>query len=185
MRVWSITGPCGAGKSSLLQKFLEHCKDQKIPALLLDPSKEATDHATTVLSNLHSVSAPNFKATQEKLNEMYRSVTAIAGEYAPHAENAWALLQQGEEDQNLGLILSTIKGFAKLLYQWFKSEETQRRKKLAQSPEESLWRAFKEDVEKKGRGVILIDTYEKSALAPWRSRLRFTQDRDFNTPQGK
>jgi tetratricopeptide (TPR) repeat protein len=33
--------------------------------------------------------------------------------------------------------------------------------------------------------VILIDTYEKSVSAQWRSRLRFTQDGDFNTPQGK
>jgi tetratricopeptide (TPR) repeat protein len=185
MRVWPITGPSGGGKSELLQKFLEHCKNREVPALLLDPSKETTDHATTVLSNLHSVSASNFKATQEKLNEMYRSVTAIAGEYASHAENAWALLQQAEEDKNLGLVLSTVKGLVKLGYQAYKSEETQRLKKLAQSPEESLWRAFKEDVEKKGRGVILIDTYEKSVSAQWRSRLRFTLDGDFNTPQGK
>jgi len=185
MRVWSISGPGGAGKSSLLQKFLEHCKAQEIPALLLDPSKETTDHATTVLSNLHSVSATNFKATQEKLNEMYRSVTAVAGEYASHAENAWALLQQADEDKDLGLVLSTVKGLAKLGYQAYKSEETQRLKKLAQSPEESLWRAFKEDVQKKKQGVILIDTYEKSVSAQWRSRLRFTLDGDFNTPQGK
>src|SRR5262245_10664848 len=131
MRIWSISGPGGAGKSSLLQKFLEHCKAQEIPALLLDPSKETTDHATTVLSNLHSVSASNFKATQEKLNEMYRSVTAIAGEYGSHAGNCWALLQQAEEDkENIGLILSTIKGAAKLTYQWAKSGDTRRLKKL-------------------------------------------------------
>jgi Tfp pilus assembly protein PilF len=185
MRVWSISGPGGAGKSSLLQKFLEHCKAQEVPALLLDPSKETTDHATTVLSNLHSVSAANFKTTQEKLSEMYRSATAIAGEYAPQAENAWALLQQAEEDKNLGLVLSTVKGLAKLGYQAYKSEEMQRLKKLAQSPEESLWRAFKEDVENKKHGVILIDTYEKSVSAQWRSRLRFAQDGDFSTPQGK
>jgi Tfp pilus assembly protein PilF len=186
MRVWPINGPGGAGKSSLLQKFLDHCKNREIPALLLDPSKEATDHATTVLSNLHSVSAPNFKSTQEKLNEMYRSVTAIAGEYASQAEDAWALLQQADEDrENVGLVLSTVKGLVKLGYQAYKSEETQRLKRLAQSPEESLWRAFKDDVEKKGRGVILIDTYEKSGSAQWRTRLRFALDGDFNTPQGK
>src|SRR5262245_57625719 len=185
MRVWPIVGPGGAGKSSLLQKFRELCRDREIPAVLLDPWNDKTDHATTVLSNLHSVSAPNFKATQEKLGEMFRSVTAIAGEYASHAENAWALLQQAEEDKNLGLVLSTVKGLVKLGYQAYKSEETQRLKKIAQSPEESLWRAFKEDVEKKGRGVILIDTYEKSVSAQWRSRLRFALDGDFNTPQGK
>jgi hypothetical protein len=52
MRVWPITGPGGAVKSSLLQKFLEHCKAQEIPALLLDPSKfdELANNSMTGLS---------------------------------------------------------------------------------------------------------------------------------------
>ncbi len=182
-RVIPLIGAGGAGKTSLLHRFMTHCTATKVPALSLDLTKLQTNSALEALMQATTQGTAAFDACRKRLQESYEAMSAILQTYGGHAGHAADLLQKtagGEE--SFGLVIGTAVGAVKALGTFWQREENKRHRELLRTPEESLLRALAEDFAE--GGALLIDTMEQAAQETLHTRLHSCDDGDIVTVHG-
>lgn len=178
-----VIGGGGAGKTSLLRRFMDHCLRNGIPALYLDLPRLTISGTWDMLLQIEVVNAPEFEKQRKKLHASYENLTAMMQAHGKYAASAAELLQKSiGKDESLGLVVGSIVGGGKLLHNFWQREENRQHKELLQNPEESLLRAFAEDCTSKG--VILVDTLEQSGKEKLLTRLQFLDTGEIETMPG-
>ena len=156
---WPLKGPGGAGKTSLLFRFLNTCKARSVPVVWTQPDADlaalAGDRrALRLLLMLQTAHTPEF----DKLKAELASPDVVA---LFDAATAQALL--GEGVKHLPQELQGLAGLAQQILSLgmkkIGSNKEARRRALAARPEEFLLAALCRDM--KAGGVWLVDTWEK------------------------
>ncbi len=165
-----LTGAGGAGKTSLLHRFMAYCLREEVPVLSLDLTKLQTVSALDVLMQVTTHGTLRFDARRQQLRDSYETMSSILQSYGAQAEQAADLLQKSSgSDTSFGTVVDTVVGAGKALHTFWQREENKRHKALLRAPEESLLRALSEDFEK--GGVLLIDTMEQAARLSLQTKL--------------
>jgi hypothetical protein len=181
-RVIPLIGAGGAGKTSLLHRFMTHCTATKVPALSLDLTKLQTNSALEALMQATTQRTDAFDACRKRLQESYEAMSAILQSYGTHAGQAADLLQKTAGEESFGMIVDALVGSAKAAHHFWQRKESQQHRKLLRTPEESLLHALAEDFAK--GGALLIDTMEQAARETLQTRLHSRDDGDLVTVHG-
>ena len=156
---WPLKGPGGAGKTSLLFRFLDTCKTHSVPVVWTQPDADlaalAGDRrALRLLLMLQTAHTPEFDKLKAEL---------ASPDVAKLFDEATAKIFLNEGAKHL---LQDLQGWAGLAQQFlslvFKklgADKDARRRDLAARPEEFLLTALCKDM--KAGGVWLVDTWEK------------------------
>lgn len=181
-RVVPLIGPGGAGKSSLLHRFMTHCTATKMPVLSLDLTKLQTNSALEALMQATTQGTEAFDACRKRLQESYEAMSAILQSYGTHAGQAADLLQKTAGEESFGMIVDAFVGSAKAAHHFWQRKESQQHRKLLRTPEESLLRELAKDFA--NGGALLIDTMEQAAQETLQTRLHSRDDGDLVTVHG-
>lgn len=178
-RVIPLVGAGGAGKTSLLHRFMSQCTTAKVPVLSLDITKLQITSALDALMQATTHGTDSFDACRKRLQESYETMSAILQNYGAHAGHAADLLQKTAGEESFGMIVDAVIGSAKAAQTFWQRKENQQHRKLLRMPEESLLRALAEDFSK--GGSLLIDTMEQAAHITLQTRLHSRDDGELVT----
>jgi tetratricopeptide (TPR) repeat protein len=168
--IWSIHGPGGIGKSTLINRFFKETKDIDISSFLFDYPKHKLGNVSgleVLLYNLVTNDCPNFEKVRDIIHKKYISISSqltkignTVGQVPINSINS--LISEFDKDENftkeLGLIWSTILGAIKLISNLFNQDN--KHAQISNNPELHLITALLADIIKTKKGVVFIDTYE-------------------------
>jgi len=169
--IWSIYGVGGIGKSTLLNRFYEQIKEDKIASCFFDYANRVIDKVTGIEMLLYHLivnDCKTFEKLKKIISKKHRSLSQKLDKISDTAgtvpmKNINSLITELDKDaeytKELGLIWNTIIDTIKVGSKLFNREKKD--ELITNNPELHLLTALLADIEKNKRGVIFIDTYEK------------------------